>query len=99
MYNNYARDWNPEPLDSESATPNHQTTLPPQVASLHLRTTDMLIDQLICPPPPSQSEYEDPTLDDLIIPAPTGECFGLWEIYFSNVFILLLFHKGIFKGF
>ncbi|XP_035685679.1 protein still life, isoform SIF type 1-like [Branchiostoma floridae] len=47
-----------------------------QVASLHLRTTDMLIDQLICPPPPSQSEYEDPTLDDLIIPAPTDFDFS-----------------------
>ncbi|XP_078698771.1 rho guanine nucleotide exchange factor TIAM1-like isoform X2 [Branchiostoma floridae x Branchiostoma belcheri] len=47
-----------------------------QVASLHLRTTDLLIDQLICPPPPSQSEYEDPTLDDLIIPAPTDFDFS-----------------------
>ncbi|XP_066265618.1 rho guanine nucleotide exchange factor TIAM1-like isoform X3 [Branchiostoma lanceolatum] len=47
-----------------------------EVASLHLRTTDMLIDQLICPPPPSQSEYEDPTLDDLIIPAPTDFDFS-----------------------
>ncbi|KAI8488200.1 T-lymphoma invasion and metastasis-inducing protein 1 [Branchiostoma belcheri] len=47
-----------------------------QVASLHLRTTDLLIDQLICPPPPSQSEYEDPTLDDLIIPAPSDFDFS-----------------------
>ncbi|KAI9558969.1 hypothetical protein GHT06_015758 [Daphnia sinensis] len=43
---------------------------PPDVTCL-LRTTDDLIDSLVCPPPPSDQLITDDALSNLIVPAPT----------------------------
>lgn len=55
---------------------------PPDVTCL-LRTTDDLIDSLVCPPPPSDQLITDDILSNLIVPAPS------WRTSF-------LFHKRIF---
>jgi len=49
---------------------------PPDVTCL-LRTTDDLIDSLVCPPPPSDQLITDDILSNLIVPAPS------WRTYFS----------------
>lgn len=43
---------------------------PPDVTCL-LRTTDDLIDSLVCPPPPSDQLITDDALSNLIVPAPS----------------------------
>ena len=43
---------------------------PPDVTCL-LRTTDDLIDSLVCPPPPSDQLITDDILSNLIVPAPS----------------------------
>lgn len=43
---------------------------PPDVTCL-LRTTDDLIDSLVCPPPPSDQLITDDVLSNLIVPAPS----------------------------
>ena len=43
---------------------------PPDVTCL-LRTTDDLIDSLVCPPPPSDPLITDDVISNLIVPAPS----------------------------
>jgi len=43
---------------------------PPDVACLQ-RTTDDLIDSLVCPPPPSDALITDDVISNLIVPAPS----------------------------
>lgn len=54
---------------------------PPDVTCL-LRTTDDLIDSLVCPPPPSDQLITDDVLSNLIVPAPSWRksflSFSLW---------------------
>lgn len=56
---------------------------PPDVTCL-LRTTDDLIDSLVCPPPPSDQLITDDILSNLIVPAPSWRKFVFLSSFFLN---------------
>ena len=58
---------------------------PPDVTCL-LRTTDDLIDSLVCPPPPSDQLITDDALSNLIVPAPSWRKHGIrWHCPYSII--------------
>lgn len=51
------------------------------IASALTNHADTYIDNMMCPPPPSQSRISNRIIDDLIIPAPSwGEYVGLYAL-------------------
>ncbi len=46
---------------------------------------DIYIDNMVCPPPPTQSRISDKVIGELIVPAPHwGKC-RIFQIYFRNI--------------
>ena len=45
-------------------------TEPPDLTSCVAKTTDDMIESLVCPPPPSDSALNEEAISSLIVPAP-----------------------------
>jgi T-lymphoma invasion and metastasis-inducing protein 1 len=62
---------------------------PPDVTCL-LRTTDDLIDSLVCPPPPSDQLITDDALSNLIVPAPSWRKHRLFLVWLALLSIIMI---------
>lgn len=53
-------------------------------SSLNCDQADVYINDMVCPPPPSQSRITEQAIDSLIVPAPLGELAPVSCLFFSG---------------